>query len=317
MSDRKIERPAYIELFESGVLAERSRILDDAMACCNICPRQCGVNRKAGKTGFCGVGPEARIAAMSIHPWEEPPISGTNGSGTIFFSGCTLKCLFCQNFPISQMGVGRSMSPEDLAVGMMKLQKKGAHNINLVTPTHQTPVFLKALLLAIPMGLHIPIVYNCSGYERVETLRLLEGVVDIYLPDIKYADSKVAQTLSGAADYVEFNRTALREMWRQVGLLQMDEKGLARKGMMVRHLVLPEDLSGTFENLSFLMHAMGPEVWVSLMCQYFPAHKAFQVSPLDRKITLEEYEKAFDHLMELGMLNGFVQRHSEEEEVFC
>lgn len=311
MRGEDIRRPGYLELFETGVLAERARILDESLRCCTLCPRGCRVDRKAGQTGFCGVGAEPRVAALSIHPWEEPPLSGSRGSGTVFFSGCTLKCVFCQNYPISQLGVGRTLSVGDLAAGLIELQKKGAHNINLVTPTHQMAAFVEALVHAVPLGLDIPIVYNSSGYERLETLALLEGIVDVYLPDIKYADPQIAASLSAAPDYVSVNRAALVEMWRQVGPLETDAEGLARRGMIVRHLVLPENLSGTADNLDFLVRTLGSDVWVSLMCQYFPAHKAFGNPPLDRKVTEEEYERAFRTMTELGILHGFAQEHPE------
>ncbi len=259
---------------------------------------------------------------MNLHLWEEPPVSGTRGSGTIFFSGCTLKCIFCQNYPISQLGVGRAMSIEDLATGMLDLQDKGAHNINLVTPTHHVPAVVRAVLSAASRGLEIPLVYNTSGYESVDTLRLLDGIIDIYLPDIKYSDPEAAKKYSGAVDYVSYNREALVEMWRQVGPILTDAQGIAVKGMMVRHLVLPENISGASECLSFLAGQLGPprktatnpaggptapQVWVSLMNQYFPAHKGLTSPPLDRKITEEEYEAAFAALTQLGLLNGFVQ----------
>ncbi len=247
------------------------------------------------------------MASIYLHKWEEPPISGTNGSGTIFFSGCTLRCIFCQNYPVSQFGVGREMSVEDLASGMLELQNKGAHNINLVTSAHQMPAVVSALLSAAHRGLRIPIVYNSSGYESLETLRLLDGIIDIYLPDIKYADPEIAKKYSGAADYVSYNREALVEMWRQAGPIRTDAQGIAIRGMMVRHLVLPEDLSGSGDCLSFLVRRFGPQVWVSLMNQYFPAHKGPSTPPLDRKPTEEEYEAAFAALTALGISNGFVQ----------
>lgn len=299
--------PGYVALFESGELAERRRILDEILASCVLCPRMCRVDRKAGQLGACGVDARPRVAAMNIHPWEEPPISGKTGSGTVFFTGCTLKCLFCQNYPISQMGVGRSLSVEELASGMLALQKKGACNINLVTATHQMPGVLSALELAVPEGLCIPLVCNTSGYERVEVLRLLQGIVDIYLPDIKYADGKAAEFCSGRADYVRSNRPALVEMWRQAGPLKVDGDGIARRGMMVRHMVLPEGLAGTDQCLKFLAVELGIDVWVSLMNQYFPAHKALVTPPLDRKVSEAEYEEAFEVLSALGFQNGFVQ----------
>lgn len=267
----------------------------------------CGVDRLAGERGFCRTGPEAVVAAVNVHPWEEPPISGTGGSGTVFFSGCTMGCVFCQNYPISQMGVGREMSTETLAEGMLGLQRKGVHNINLVTPTHQLPAFVRALRAAAERGLEVPVVYNTSGYERVETLRLLEGIVDVYLPDIKYDSPEAARFCSGVSDYVEVNRAALLEMRRQAGTLEMDDAGIVRKGLMIRHLVLPEGLSGTRECLAFVREKLGPETWISIMNQYFPAHRAFSLPPLDRKVTEEEYESALALLDEFGLENGFVQ----------
>jgi putative pyruvate formate lyase activating enzyme len=251
------------------------------------------------------------VAAINLHQWEEPPVSGSCGSGTIFFSGCSMECLFCQNYPISRLGVGRYMDVRDLAMGMVKLQERGAHNINLVTPTHQVPVVAKALLTAIPLGLRIPIVYNSSGYDRAEVLRLLEGIVDIYLPDMKYADSSNAHFCSKRPDYVEHNRSALLEMWRQVGPLKTDDDGIAYRGMVIRHLVLPDDLSGTRKCLGFIATHLGSDVWVSLMSQYFPAYKAFDTPPLNRKVTEKEYEQAFDMLTNLGLHNGFVQEPAE------
>ncbi len=309
--------PRYLTLLESGELAERAAILEDLLEECTLCPNRCRVNRKAGRKGACGVGAENEVASITIHPWEEPPISGTGGSGTVFYSGCTMECLFCQNYPISQMGVGRILTDEQMAAEMLKLQGRGAHNINLVTPTHQVPGFVRALLLAVPRGLSLPVVYNTSGYEEVETLRLLEGIVDIYLPDIKYSRADAARFCSGRASYVEVNRRAISEMWRQVGPLALDSRGIAWRGMLVRHMVLPEGLSGTRECMAFLARTIGPEAWVSLMSQYFPAHKALQPPPLHRKATREEYEDAFRSLVELGLSKGFVQEHSGEDEVEC
>jgi len=301
------EKPSYLALYEQGILAERASLLNAALSSCNLCPCQCGANRKAGQLGACGVDARPKVAAFNIHSWEEPPISGTCGSGTIFFSGCTLKCLFCQNYPISQLGVGRYLSVEELARGMLSLQKKGAHNINLVTATHQMAAVVEALLWAIPRGLRVPLVHNTSGYERIEVLRLLDGIVDIYLPDIKYADPEVAGRCSRRTDYVAFNRAALVEMWRQVGPLKLDSVGIAYRGMLIRHLVLPEDLSGSAENLAFLAEKLGREVWISLMHQYFPAHKALHAPPLNRKTTRREYESAFNAVTDLQLENGFVQ----------
>ncbi len=305
MEERR--KPGYVALYERGILAERAQLLDAMLTSCELCPRRCKVDRKAEKFGACGVDARPKVAAVNLHPWEEPPISGIRGSGTIFFSGCTLKCLYCQNYPISQLGVGRYMTVEELAKAMLGLQRKGAHNINLVTATHQMPAVVEALLLAIPQGFTLPLVHNTSGYERSEVLKLIDGIVDVYLPDIKYADPATARRYSGSADYVEFNRRALLEMWRQVGPLEVDSDGIACRGMLVRHLVLPSYLSGTVDCLSFLEENFGREVWISLMHQYFPAHKALHTPPLDRKVSRQEYDKAFHAATRLGLENGFVQ----------
>ncbi len=299
--------PGYVRLLRTGELLHRAQALEAKLRRCDLCPRGCGVDRTAGRTGFCGVDARLKVAAINLHPWEEPPVSGTRGSGTIFFSGCTLRCIYCQNYPISQMGVGRHMSPNELAGQMIALQEKGAHNINLVTSTHQMAGFVRALATAAQDGLRIPVLYNTSGYESLETLSLLNGIVDIYLPDIKYSDPEVAHTLSAARDYVFHNRRALAAMWEQVGPLRTDPLGIARRGMIVRHLVLPEDLSGTRDCLSFLARRLGTGVWVSLMNQYFPAHKGHATPPLDRKVSEEEYEAAFEALTSLGLLEGFTQ----------
>jgi putative pyruvate formate lyase activating enzyme len=299
--------PGYLTLFESGELVERARKLEEVLSSCRLCPQECKVDRTAGQKGACGIGGHPVIAAAGLHAWEEPPLSGMRGSGTIFFSGCTMNCVFCQNYPISRLGVGRGLTPDKLAGEMLRLQRSGAHNLNLVTATHQMPFVVRALLIAVVRGLRLPVVYNTSGYESLETLRLLDGIVDVYLPDIKYADAEAAHFCSGRRDYVRHNRPALMEMWRQVGPLESDERGVAWKGMLVRHLVLPEDLSGTRRCLSFLAHEMGRSVSVSLMSQYFPAHKAHGLAPLDRKITGAEYEAALKALDDFQITNGFVQ----------
>jgi len=216
----------------------------------------CGANRLAGEMGLCRSGPQARVSSWNLHAWEEPPISGSRGSGTLFFSGCTGRCRFCQNYPISQLGYGQTVSAERLAGMMLELQRKGAHNINLVTPTHFMPAILAALPHAVRGGLRLPLVYNSSGYERAEMLRLLDGIVDVWLPDAKYADDAVARRLSGFENYVESNRAALLEIYGQVGAeLLLDDDGLARRGMIVRHIVLPEDLAGSDEVLRWIAMA--------------------------------------------------------------
>ena len=312
--DGSFREPDYLGLFRSGILEERVLALDALLSRCELCPRRCGVDRKAGEKGFCGAGAVPRVASVNLHPWEEPPVSGTRGSGTIFFSGCTMRCVFCQNYPISRLGVGRDFSIGELADAMLDLQRRGAHNVNLVTPTHHAPAVVAALLRAVLEGFHLPLVYNTSGYERVEILKLLDGIVDVYLPDIKYSDPAQAAKWSGCADYVAANREALAEMWRQTGPPEMDFRGLMRRGMLVRHMVLPEDISGDRECLAFLAERFGPSVWVSLMSQYFPAHKAHELPPLDRKISVEEYGRASDLLDEFGLREGFVQDYPEDED---
>ena len=304
--------PSYLNLYRNGQLARRIKRAYACLEDCRLCPRECAVNRLQGKQGFCRVGAKPKVASWNVHPWEEPPISGTRGSGTIFFSHCTGRCLFCQNYPISQLGVGNEVSVERLAEMMLELQHKGCHNINLVTPTHFAPQILAALPHAIERGFRLPLVYNTSGYETVEALELLDGVVDIYLPDAKYADDETARRLSGFVHYVEANRAALKEMYRQVGEeLVLDDEGIARRGLIVRHLVLPGGLAGTPKVLRWLAENLSPRVHVSLMDQYFPAHKAIGHPVLSRKVTAEEYEEALRAFDEAGLENGWRQEHGE------
>lgn len=288
------------------------------MRACRVCPRECGVDRLAGELGVCRQGPEARLSSWNLHAWEEPPISGTRGSGTIFFSGCVGRCLFCQNWPISQLGHGQTVSAERLAEMMLELQGRGAHNINLVTATHFVPAVLAALDIAAQEGLCLPLVYNCGGYESVEVLRLLDGVVDVYLPDAKYADDAVARRLSGFTGYVAANRAALREMHRQVGdELVLDEDGIARRGLIVRHMVLPAGLAGTAEVLRWIAAELSPGVHVSLMAQYCPAYRAEDDPVLGRPITENEYLAALDAFDAAGLEQGWRQEyHGDPEDMF-
>lgn len=306
--------PNYLSLHHSGELARRAAEARARLECCELCPRRCRVNRLDGERSVCGFGELPVVASWNVHPWEEPPISGTRGSGTVFFSGCTGRCLFCQNYPISQLRHGQQVSHERLAAMMLELQnKKHCHNINYVTPTHFIPAILAAVDIAAARGLHIPLVYNTSGYESVESLQLLDGVIDIYLPDAKYADDTIARQLSGFADYVEHNHAALKEIYRQMGdELVLDEHGIAQRGMIIRHLVLPENLAGTPQVLRWIANALSPRVHVSLMDQYFPAHKAHAHPQLNRKITLEEYEAALDAFDAAGLENGWMQEHEEK-----
>lgn len=310
---RLTREPSYLSLYRSGELARRAERAWAGLESCRLCPHECGVNRSAGEIGVCRSSAELKIANWTLHPWEEPPISGSRGSGTIFFSGCTGRCRFCQNYPISQLGAGNVFSVERLAGMMLELQSRGAHNVNLVTPTHFVPHVMAALPRAIEGGLRLPLVYNTGGYESVETLRLLDGVVDVYLPDAKYADDATARRLSGLPRYVEVNRAALREMLRQVGEdLVLDSDGLARRGLIVRHMVLPEGLAGTAEVLAWIADKLSPRVHVSLMDQYFPAHRAVGDPILGRKVTFEEYLAALEAFDSAGLERGWRQFHENE-----
>lgn len=304
--------PSYLLLTETQ-LAERAAQASAQLTRCTLCPRRCGVDRTAGERGYCQAGRLAQVASWHVHMWEEPPISGWDGSGTVFFSNCTARCLFCQNYPISQLHVGEDKTPAELARIMLRLQRQGCHNINLVTPTHYVPQIIEALCVARQQGLHIPLLYNTSGYDLPETLALLEGIVDIYLPDSKYADDAVAQRLSGYIDYVINNRAALLEMARQVGAtLECDEDGLAYRGMIVRHLVLPAGLSQTAEVLGWIKEHLGQRTPVSLMAQYFPAYKALEDPQLGRRLSSAEYDEAVRTIEALGLDEGWRQELSPD-----
>lgn len=304
--------PGYLALHRSGELARRAEMALADLAECRLCPHACKVNRLApdGRRGVCRAGADPVVASWNVHPWEEPPISGTRGSGTIFFSLCTGRCHFCQNYPISQLGYGNRVSNARLAEMMLELQGKGCHNINFVTPTHFVPQILAASDLAASQGLRIPLVYNSGGYETVETLRLLEGVIDVWLPDAKYAADTPARRLSGFPHYVVHNQAALREIFRQVGdELLLDDEGIARRGMIIRHLVLPEDLAGTAEVLAWIATELSPRIHISVMDQYFPAYKVLDDPVMGRKITEEEYDAALAAFEDAGLENGWMQEH--------
>jgi putative pyruvate formate lyase activating enzyme len=275
---------------------------------CRVCPRECGVNRlKDEKSGFCRSGLNPVISSGSPHHGEEPPLSGTKGSGTIFFANCNLKCTYCQNYPISQLGNGAERTVGELACQMVWLQEQGCHNLNLVTPTHFMPQILRALGIARERGFSLPIVYNTSGYESVEALRLLDGIVDIYLPDMRYADDTVGLKYSGAPHYAGINRSGIKEMYRQVGNLVLDANGVAQRGLIIRHLVLPGGISGTEGVMKFLAEEVSKDVHISLMSQYFPAYKANENKDINRRISEKEYDEAYDIKMKYGLENGWVQ----------
>jgi putative pyruvate formate lyase activating enzyme len=302
----------YLDLYNTGELYQRVKTAYKRLAACDLCPHDCGVNRIKGERGICGAGLKPKIASANLHRGEEPPISGSRGSGTIFLSGCSLKCMFCQNFPISQFGNGSEMSPGDLADRMLKLQQQRVHNINFVTPTHYLPQILAALWLAIPHGFCLPIVWNSSGYEKVDVLRLLEDVVYIYLPDMKYSDDAAAVEISSAPGYHRINRLAVTEMLRQVGHLLVDDEGIAVRGLIIRHLVLPEEKAGSSETLRWISQNLGRETHIALMSQYFPAHRVVDLAGMKRRISAEEYDRVVDALEEAGLENGWVQDHEDD-----
>jgi len=302
-----VPSPGFLALYQSGELLRRIREAYRRLGSCDLCPHDCGVDRIRGQKGFCGAGLLPRIASANVHTGEEPPISGSRGSGTVFLSGCSLRCLFCQNYPISQQGNGVELTTRSLADRMLRLQKQGVHNINFVTPSHYLPQILAAVWLAIPAGFRLPLVWNTSGYEKLDALQLLDGVVDIYLPDMKYADDEPALRISSAPNYRDINRAALLEMLRQAGHLQLDQDGLAVRGLIIRHLVLPNGAAGTRETLEWIASHLGAETHISLMRQYFPAHHAPATPGLDRKISDNEYDEAVEALEEFGLENGWVQ----------
>ena len=301
----------YVELYERSILKRRREELNKLLEKCHLCPRKCLVNRLQDEKGFCGAGKKVAVSSYNLHFGEEPPISGYRGSGTIFFTHCNLRCCFCQNYPISQLGNGQEVEISELATMMVKLQKLGAHNINFVTPTHFVPQIVEALELGVREGLKIPLVYNSGGYESMETLELLDGIVDIYMPDAKYSDPESARTYSRAADYFEVNKKALLEMHRQVGDLKMDREGIAKRGLLIRHLVMPEDIVGSRSILEFVAKDISKDTYMSIMAQYHPAHLAFEFPELSRRISKKEYDAVLKMADELGLERGWRQNFWE------
>lgn len=268
---------------------------------CHLCPRRCGINRLAGESGQCHTTSQALVSSYGPHFGEESPLVGRHGSGTIFFAYCNLSCLYCQNYSISQLGEGSTVTKEELAEMMLSLQRRGCHNINLVSPTHVVPCVLEALELAAASGLHLPLVYNSGGYDSVETLRLLDGIIDIYMPDMKYADTKTGEQLSGVKDYPRVNRAAVREMHRQVGDLKIDDSGVAERGLLVRHLVLPHGLAGTREIVSFLAQEISTDTYLNVMAQYLPCYQAFNRPQLARPLSQVEFVEAVNWARQQGL----------------
>lgn len=294
--------PAYLALHRRGELKERVEQAYEALRACTLCPRECGANRLEGPKGAaCRTGTRAVVSSFNPHFGEEAPLVGRGGSGTIFFAHCNLRCDYCQNYDISQLGHGSEVEPEDLARMMLYLQEMGCHNINLVSPTHVVPQILAGLLIAVEAGLRLPLVYNTGGYDALPTLKLLDGIVDIYMPDMKYADAEVGWKYSHVRDYPRHNQAAVREMHRQVGDLVLDEQGVARRGLLVRHLVLPEGLAGTAEIVRFLAEEISRDTYLNIMDQYRPCYRARDLPLLNRRITRQEYEEAVRLALDAGL----------------
>ncbi|MDZ7263435.1 MAG: radical SAM protein [candidate division KSB1 bacterium] len=298
-------KPAYLALYQSGELQRRIDQLTAILARCTLCPRQCQVNRLQGELGICRAGRDLTIASFFPHFGEEAPLVGHYGSGTIFLTHCNLRCSFCQNYDISHLGAGEEMSTRQLAQVMIYLQKQGCHNINFVTPTHYAPQIMAALPLAIELGLEVPLVYNCGGYEALTVIQLLDGIIDIYMPDIKFSSTKFADEYAHAANYFEIARRVLREMQRQVGVLQMDARGLAYRGLLIRHLVMPNDVSGTAEILRFIADEISLDSYVNIMAQYHPCFQAQDDPLINRRITSQEYHQAIAIAKKYGLHRGF------------
>jgi putative pyruvate formate lyase activating enzyme len=300
--------PAYLKAFETGVLEERAAQAAERLEACHLCPRHCGVNRRAGDKGVCQSGEKAVVSSFNPHFGEEAELVGTHGSGTLFFTHCNLLCNFCQNNDISHGGEGQEVSSDQLAWIMLELQRMGCHNINLVTPSHMVAPILAALVIAAEKGLRLPLVYNTGGYDRVETLRLLDGVVDIYMPDFKFWDPAVADMICHAPDYPAVARRALSEMHRQVGDLMTDEKGRAFRGLLVRHLVMPRNMAGTEDVMEFIARDISPSTFVNIMSQYRPCGPARNIDGLNRPVTREEYREALAAAAKAGL--GWVNSSS-------
>ena len=283
---------------------------------CNICPNNCKVNRINGKVGVCKASNKVKVALASLHYFEEPCISGENGSGTVFFSNCNLKCKFCQNYKISWEGKGKEITIEELTNTFLDLQNQGANNINLVTPTIYAYQIIEAIKIAKERGLNIPIIYNSNGYESVETLKKLNGYIDVYLPDLKYYNNDLALRYSGIKNYFEHATEAIKEMYRQVGNPQLNDDGIIQKGLIIRHLVLPNNIENSKQVLKWIKNNIDKRVYVSIMAQYFPCYKAKKMDELNRKLTIEEYEEIENFVYDLNIENGYMQELGEHEEEY-
>ncbi len=297
--------PSYLNLLEKGELIQRIRLLQEFLKECRLCPRECRVNRLNGEIGYCGAGSELMISSAFPHFGEEPPLVGYHGSGTIFLTHCNLRCIFCQNYDISHQGAGQRISIYEMALAMVKLQEMGCHNINFVTPTHYAPPIVASLPKAIEMGLRLPIVYNCSGYESMEVIQLLEGVVDIYMPDIKYMDEKYSKRYSNAPDYPEVIKKVLKEMHRQVGDLVTNSKGVAERGLLIRHLVMPGGVASSEAVLKFIAEEISVHSYVNVMAQYRPQYRADEYPEISRQITHKEFLEAIRLAKGFRLYRGF------------
>jgi putative pyruvate formate lyase activating enzyme len=297
--------PSYIGLHESGELGKRIRTLHEILRECRLCPRECRGNRLDGEIGYCKAGAELMVSSVFPHFGEESPLVGNHGSGTIFLTHCNLRCIFCQNYDISHLGRGQPMSTDEMAGSMLRLQDLGCHNINFVTPSHYTPQIVASFPRAIQMDLRLPIVYNCSGYESVEVIRLLDGVVDIYMPDAKYMDEKHSGAFSNAPDYPEVLKEVLKEMHRQVGDLKINSRGVAERGLLIRHLVMPHGAASSESVLKFIAEELSVHSYVNIMEQYRPEYLAEEVPDIDRRITRKEYLEAIQLAKRFHLYRGF------------
>ena len=305
--------PRYLDLLENGELTKRAEKLKVIYKSCVLCPWDCRIDRIRGRLGVCKSSDKAKVSSAVPHLGEEPMISGKKGSGTIFFSNCNLRCIFCQNYQISQEGLGDEVTDGQLADLMLMLNAKGCHNINLVSPTHYLPNIISALAAAAERGLNIPLVYNTNGYEKIETLEMLDGIIDIYMPDIKYSSNDIAVEFSDAPKYFDYNKAALKEMYRQVGDLKLDSNSIAVKGLLVRHLVLPNDIAGSQKALRFIANGLSRDVYIGIMAQYKPCYKAIDDTQLGRTLIPDEYRKAVRWAKESGLYNILTQELDSSE----
>ena len=290
--------------------------MNKELECCTICPHNCKINRNNGQIGRCRSGDKVKIALASVHNYEEPCISGKNGSGTIFFSNCNLNCIYCQNYEISQLGKGKDVTVEELAKIILRQQAKGVNNINLVTPTMYAHQIIEALKIAKANGLHIPVIYNTNGYENVETIKMLAGYIDVYLPDLKYYSNELSTKYSKADNYFEIATTAIQEMQKQVGIPVFNENGIIQKGVIIRHLVLPNHIQNSKHILKWIKDNMPKDTYISVMAQYFPTYKAKEDKLLNRKLTKREYKEIENYLYTLELQNGYIQELGEHEEEY-